>query len=459
MISSRNSLARAGVEKATIPHLNLSVIYRPITSLLLDPKNPREHAPKQVRQLAASIDTFGMIVPILVDANFKVLCGHGRILASELLGIQEVPTITVDHLTSVQARAFLIADNRLTEIATWDDALLAEHFQILSSVELDFSLDVTGFDMGEIDVRIQSFESPARKADPADSLSAPMPGPAVTVPEDVWRLGRHRLLCADALDPASYTTLMNCKRATMVCCDPPYNVAIAGNVSGLGAIVHREFAMASGEMNRPEFTGFLTRFFSHLVNHSIDGSLHYVFIDWRHLGEMTAAGDSVYTELKNVCVWVKDNGGMGSFYRSRHEMVFVWKSGNGAHQNHVQLGQFGRNRTNIWEYASANSFSRATDEGNLLALHPTVKPVALIADAIMDASRRGDIVLDPFVGSGTTIIAAERVGRVAFAMEIDPVYVDAAVRRWQAYTGDRAVHAVTGQSFDERASTRGADHD
>jgi len=283
--------------------------------------------------------------------------------------------------------------------------------------------------------------------DPGDAL--PPAGPQVGRAGDLWQLGRHRVYCGSALDDSAYDALMRGETAAMVFTDPPYNVPIEGNVSGLGAIHHRDFVMGSGEMNEAEFTAFLTQACSLLARNSRDGSIHFIFLDWRHASELLAAGREVYSELKNLCIWVKNNGGMGSFYRSRHELVFVFKHGRAQHRNNIQLGQFGRNRTNVWEYPSPSSFARPGEEGNLLALHPTVKPAALVADAIMDASARGDIVLDGFLGSGTTIIAAERTGRRCYGLELDPLYVDTIIRRWQAYTGEGARHGTSGRSFGE----------
>jgi DNA modification methylase len=262
-------------------------------------------------------------------------------------------------------------------------------------------------------------------------------------------LGEHRVYCGSALDQAAYTLLMDEKKAALVFSDPPYNVPIEGNVCGLGSIHHREFAMAAGEMSSAEFIAFLTRALSLCARHSTEGSLHYLCMDWRHMAELLAAGREVYPELKNLCVWAKDNPGMGSLYRSQHELIFVFKSGRGPHRNNIQLGRYGRNRGNVWHYPGMNSGARGTDEGNLLALHPTVKPVALVADAILDCSARGEIVLDAFLGSGTTVIAAERVGRRCYGMEIDPLYVDTIVRRWQAFAGEGARHAASGQSFSD----------
>ena len=430
----------------------MSIVYRAIDQLTPDPANPRRHSKKQIRQIANSLNAFGFNVPILIDRQSKVIAGHGRLLACRELGITEVPTLCLDHLTPAQARAFMIADNKLVENADWDDQLLAQQLKDLSLIGLDFSLELTGFEMGEIDLRIQSLEEVSdRLNDPADAVPEVMAGPAVSKIGDLWRLGRHCLLCGSTLDTAAFTALMADERASVVFTDPPYNVPIDGHAGGLGAIHHRPFPMASGEMDRSEFTAFLRQAFRNLAAFSIDGALHYICIDWRHLDELLVAGRDAYSELKNLCVWVKDNAGMGSLYRSQHELVFVFKHGRNGHRNNVQLGQFGRNRSNVWHYPGANSLSRSGAEGNLLALHPTVKPVAMVADAILDCSARGEVVLDGFLGSGTTVIAAERTGRRCYGIELDPAYVDTIVRRWQALTCGSARHAVSGRSFDDLA--------
>jgi DNA modification methylase len=390
---------------------------------------------------------------VLVDAAGQVIAGHGRVLACRQLGWTEVPTIQLDHLSPVQARAFMVADNRLSDLSKWDEPLLAETLRDLSLADIDFELEAIGFDMGEIDLRIESLQAEVGQgADPADTFAPPAPGPAVTRPGDLWLLGRHRLLCGDALDPAAYAQLLADAKAVMVFTDPPYNVPIAGHVSGLGAVQHREFAMAVGEMSQAEFTAFLRSAMTLMAQHSTDGSLHFVCMDWRHTEELLAAGRAAYTELKNLCVWAKDNAGMGSLYRSQHELVLVFKAGRAPHRNNVELGRHGRHRSNLWRYAGVNSFGRSTEEGNLLSLHPTVKPVALVADAILDCTARGDVVLDPFLGSGTTLIAAERVGRRCCGMELDPLYADTIIRRWQALTGDVAVHASSSETFDGRTA-------
>ena len=426
---------------------NLSVIYHSINDLKPNPKNPRTHTNQQIRLLVLSIKEVGFNVPILVDRDNTIIAGHARLLAAQKLGMSEIPTICLDHLTEQQARAFLLADNKLCEIAQWDENLLAEHLSILAEANLDFSLEVTGFTMGEIDLKIEGLAKEAGN-DLADTLPVIPAGSAITQMGDLWLLDKHRIRCGNALEEADYHILMNGQLAAMVFSDGPFNVRIHGHVGGLGKIQHREFAMASGEMTESEFCAFLTRACSLMTQYSADGSMHFQCMDWRHLRELLEAGRIAYTELKNICIWVKDNGGMGSLYRSQHEMVAVFKHGKAPHRNNIELGKYGRYRTNVWNYAGANSFARKTDEGNLLAMHPTVKPVAMVADAILDCSARGDIILDPFLGSGTTLIAAERTGRICHGMELDPLYVDAAIRRWQAQTGGQAF-LMNGRSFAE----------
>jgi len=436
---------------------SLSITYRAITDLNLDPENPRLHNKKQVRQIARSIKTFGFNVPVLVDAGLQVIAGHGRLLACKLLGITQVPVIRLEHLSEHQRRAFVIADNRLTENSEWDDRLLGEQLKILSEAELDFTLETTGFEIGEIDLMIENL-TPALEGedDPADALPGPSPV-RVSRLGDLWTLGKHRVFCGNALSPNSYKLLMGDHRASVIFADPPYKVPISGHVSGNGEVRHREFVMASGEMSEPEFTKFLTDALTLLAHYSLKGSLHYICVDWRHMGELLAAGRAAYSELKNLCVWAKDNAGMGSLYRSQHELVFVFEYGVSSHRNNVHLGRFGRSRSNVWHYPGVNSFARSTSEGDLLALHPTVKPVALVADAILDFTARGEIVLDPFLGSGTTVVAAERTGRVCYGIELDPGYFDTIVRRWQAFTGKSAVHAKSARTFNEMEE--GAKHE
>jgi DNA modification methylase len=426
----------------------LKVIYLPTTSLKPHPQNPRVHSDKQVHQIAQSIETFGFNVPILVDDRQNVVAGHGRLLAAQKLGWKTVPVIELSHLSESQYKAFLIADNRLTENSSWDEQLLGEQLKVLSELELDFDLEVIGFETAEIDVLIDGLET-ISAPDPDDRLP-PLESSAVTVSGDLWQLGKHRVLCGDSLVSENYERLMNGAKADLVITDPPYNVVVDGHASGLGKVHHREFAMASGEMSAGEFTEFLGKAMALSMLVSQPGSLAYYFMDWRHMRQILVAGLVVYGEPKNLCVWAKNNGGMGSFYRSAHELIFLFKNGEASHRNNVQLGKFGRYRTNVWNYPSANTFSRSGPEGDLLALHPTPKPVALIADAIKDSTRRGALILDPFLGSGTAVIAAERAGRVCYGLELDPIYVDAVIRRWQRRTKREAIHVESGESFGVR---------
>ena len=430
-------------------HLGLAIEYLPPQALKLDPENARVHSASQIQQIACSIETFGFNVPVQVDSTGKVVAGHGRVLAARDLGLSFIPVIRLEHLTPAQLRAFAIADNKLTENAEWNPRLLGEQLKALSDAGLEFSVEATGFEMGEIDVLIEGLAPASENAyDPADAVPDAETACPITEQGDLWLLGPHRVYCGNSLNERSFLTLMQNRRAAIVITDPPYNLAV-DQVTGLGNIRHNNFKMAAGEMKEAEFTDFLAQVCNLLGKHSVDGSIHFLFMDWRHISELLAAGNQVYSELKNVCVWVKDNGGMGSLYRSQHELIFVFKNGKESHRNNVQLGQYGRYRTNVWHYPGVNSFSRSTDEGNLLELQPTVKPVALVADAIMDCTSRRDIVLDPFLGSGTTVVAAERTGRTCFGIELDAQYVDTIVRRWQAFTGQSATHESSGRSFTE----------
>jgi DNA modification methylase len=431
---------------------SLEVIYVPTTSLKPHPQNPRVHSDKQVRQIAQSIETFGFNVPILVDDRENVVAGHGRLLAAQKLGWKTVPVIKLNHLSESQYKAFLIADNRLTENSSWDERLLGEQLKVLSELELDFDLEVIGFETAEIDVLIDGLES-ISAPDPDDRLPA-IEDSAVSANGDLWQLGKHRVLCGDSLVLENYERLLNGAKADLVITDPPYNVVIDGHASGLGRVHHREFAMASGEMTCSEFAAFLGKAMTLSRLSSQPGSLAYYFMDWRHMREILAAGLCVYGDPLNLCVWAKNNGGMGSFYRSAHELIFLFKNGEASHRNNIQLGRFGRYRTNVWNYPSANTFSRSDPEGDLLAIHPTPKPVALIADAIKDSTRRGALVLDPFLGSGTAVIAAERTGRVCYGLELDPLYVDALIRRWQRRTKREAIHIESGESFGARETRK-----
>lgn len=410
--------------------------------------NARKHSAKQIGQIAKSIKKFGFTNPILVDEHNNVIAGHGRIAAAKQLDMSEVPTACINGLSEADRKAYVIADNRLAELADWDEGVLKLEYENILDLEPGFDLDSIGFS----DAEVTKILDPLEAVEPENAIpEVDTSVPAVTKLGDIWELGNHRLICGDSLCEQTYISLMAGEPAQMIFTDPPYNVPVDGHVCGLGKVKHDDFAMASGEMTSEEFTGFLKNCFKQLAKHSDDGSIHYVCMDWRHMSEILAAGGSHYSELKNLIVWNKDNGGMGSFYRSKHELIFAFKNGSAKHINNFELGQHGRYRTNVWDYAGINSLKEGRDEE--LAMHPTVKPTQLVADAILDCSKRGGIILDAFSGSGTTIIAAEQTARQCRAIELDPHYCDVAIKRWQAMTGKQATHTGLDVKFDDLRSS------
>ncbi len=422
-----------------------------ITSLRPYGRNARTHSKKQIAQIACSIERFGFTNPVLVSDDGEIIAGHGRVEAAKQLGLKAVPTLALAHLSETERRAYVIADNKLALNAGWDKEVLAIELQAL--VDLEFDTDLTGFSLAEVDfVLDEAGEADPQGCDGPDDAIPPVANDAVSRRGDLWTLGSHRLLCGDTQKDLDLKRLMGSERADIVFTDPPYNVAIDGNVCGLGSVKHREFAFASGEMNRAQFVSFLTATLGNMSAVMRDGAIAYVCMDWRHMGELLEAGEASFTELKNLVVWNKTNGGMGAFYRSKHELVFVFKQGTAAHTNSFGLGETGRYRTNVWDYAGISSIS--ADRSEELAMHPTVKPVALIADALRDCSRRGEIVLDGFGGSGSTLIAAQKTGRKARLIEYDPLYCDTIIRRWQSYTGKQARLDTSGAPFEEVADER-----
>lgn len=414
-------------------------------------RNARTHSRKQVRQIADSIERFGFTNPVLVSDDSEIIAGHGRVEAAKLIGLPTVPTLRLSHLSAEERRAYVLADNKLALNAGWDQEILAIELQAL--IDLDFDVALTGFSLAEVDftldaARERDAEAPPGVEDEIPSITAK----AVTRTGDVWLLGRHRLICGDAREPADYARLLGDERVDLVFTDPPYNVPIDGHVCGSGRIRHREFAMGVGEMSQDAFTGFLIDALKPMAASCRDGAIAFVCMDWRHMTELLNAGAEVFTELKNLCVWNKTNGGMGTFYRSKHELVFAYKVGTAPHTNTFGLGDTGRYRTNVWDYAGISSMgSKRAEE---LAMHPTVKPTAMVADAIRDCSKRGDVVLDGFGGSGTTLIAAETCGRSARLIEFDPHYCDVIVRRFERLTGRQAVLQEAGSLFDDVAVQR-----
>lgn len=428
--------------------------YRSPALLTAYENNPRKHPEKQLIKLMRSITEFGFALPVLVDADSVIVAGHARVEAARRLGLAELPVIVADQWSKAQVRAYRLADNRLGELSSWDNDALAIELSFIMEID-DVSMDSLGWETAEIDLIVDGAVLADNEPDLADEV--PEPGKVtVSAPGDLWELGKHRLLCGSSLEAAAWERLMAGSRAAMVFTDPPYNVPVSGHVCGLGSVRHAEFAMASGEINKAKFTAFLTEVIRQMTPHLKDGAVLDLCMDWRHCGELLSAIESNQLALLNLCVWAKNNGGMSSLYRSRHELVFIAKKGRAPHTNNVELGKHGRYRTNVWECAGVNSFGKNRMDD--LADHPTVKPTALVADAIRDVTAQGEIVLDAFMGSGTTIAGAERTKRVAYGIEIEPTYVDVAVRRWENLTGKRAVLSATGETFAEVAARRMSEH-
>jgi len=417
-------------------------------------RNARRHSKKQIRQIADSIQRFGFTNPVLISDDDEIIAGYGRVEAAKILGLASVPTLRLSHLNATERRAYVLADNKLAMNAGWDQEILAIELQTL--IDLDFDTSLIGFSLAEVDLTLDAAHNadPEAKVGPEDEIPA-LAATAVSRTGDVWSLGRNRLRCGDARNPDDYAKLLQGEAADLIFTDPPYNVPIDGHVSGLGKVRHREFAMGVGEMSKPVFTSFLTDSLGPMSRACRDGAIAYVCMDWRHMGELIAAGDAVFAELKNLCVWNKSNGGMGTFYRSKHELIFVYKIGTAPHVNSFGLGDSGRYRTNVWDYPGVSSLG--ANRGEAQEMHPTVKPTALVADAIRDCSRRGDIVLDGFGGSGTTLIAAETCGRSARLIEYDPLYCDTIVRRYERLTGKQATLSDDGRTFESVEAARSQD--
>ena len=428
------------------PLSEMPVVQRRIDSLIPDPQNAREHSRTQLRMLGKAITAFGIITPILIDHELNIISGEARAKAAEASGFDVVPTVLVDHLSPAQILQFKIADNQIATLATWNDPKFALSLKTLSEIETNFDFELVGLTIPEADIRIQSLTiASVDRPDPDDAAVAP--GPAVCKLGQIWRLGRHLIICGSSLEPETFVELLGQERVAACFSDPPYNVPIHGFVSGKGKRRHREFGCAVGDMSDPVFIAFLMKALARAAEFSADGSVHYWCMDWRHIDALLAAGRATYDELLNLCVWIKNNGGMGSLYRSSHELIPVFRKGSKAHRNNVQLGKFGRNRTNTWSYPGANTFLRSAEDADLMAQHPTPKPVQMVADALLDVTARNDLVLDSFLGSGATLMACERIGRQCRGIELDPLYIDLAIRRWQRLTGDDAILESTGQTF------------
>ena len=450
-INSQGRTGTPGEElRALYRELKLGIEYCPIASLKAYATNPRTHSREQLKVLTQSIRAFGFVAPIVVDESDTVVGGHGVLLAAKELGYTTIPVVRLTHLGEADKKALRIGLNRAAELAGWDLKLLALEFkslvEISTTLSLAFDLSLTGFSLPEIDRTIndgdakdedEAVEEPNRREPPVSHLG------------DLWLLGEHRLINGDACDSAAYAALLGEEHAAVGLHDAPYNVSVTRHVSKSGR--HQEFIFASGELNEEKFAVFLSKFLRQARAHSRPGAVQFSFIDWRHIGEMLKAGQSAGLEVTNVCIWDKGVGALGSLYRSQYEMVFVFSDPGGPVLNNVQLGRFGRNRTNVWNWPGARSLRKE------LELHPTPKPVGLLAEAILDVSNRGDIVLDSFSGSGSTIIAAAKTGRRGRAIELDSHYVDVGVLRWQAWSGEVARHVQTGLTFEQLKERRRAE--
>jgi DNA modification methylase len=422
-----------------LEHLNVSL-------LKAYAGNPRRHPVRQIKKLMAAISTYGFLIPLLIDKANNLIAGHGRLLAAIRLNLEQVPVIRIEHLTDAQIRAFRVADNRLAQDSDWDLPQLK--IEIDALLQLDFDVaGLTGFETAEIDLLFEAEEAP--------ELPLPALPPAHAIVSrhgDIWQTGPHRVACGDCCDPELLKRLVGEQPVRMVLADLPYNVAINGHVCGKGKHQHAEFAMASGEMSSDKFTIFLVTSIGAMSDPCEDGAVLVLFMSWHHLKELLIACDRLGLTLLNICVWAKTNAGMGSLYRSQHELVLIVKKGKAPHTNNVELGKHGRYRSNVWNYAGMNTFGAERDEA--LRLHPTVKPLALVADAIKDVTHIGDLVLDGFLGSGTTLLAAEQCRRRCCGVEIEPGYVDVTLKRWMDITREQPVHVATGLTFDQMREQR-----
>jgi DNA modification methylase len=443
------------LESALDPRIKARAIeFVAVDQLKPNPRNAKKHPDSQIGLIEENYDEFGVTQPILIDENNMVLAGHARLAAAKRAGIKHLPAVRHSHLSPAQKRALVLSDNKLAELGSWDFGILSEEFEFLSDPnnELSFDPRITGFETVEID-QILDDDNHEERADPADQVEPIDPdAPVVTRAGEVWVCDQHRLICGDATNPEDYIKLMESEQAQLVFTDPPYNVPNQGHVSKRDGV--REFAMAHGEMTPRQFTEFLALALTNVSAQLAKGAINFVCMDWRHQAELRAAADPLFDSPKNLIVWTKTNAGMGSFYRSAHEFIFVYAAP-GKPINNFGLGAKGRHRTNVWRYPGCSSFGRGRNQA--LAMHPTVKPVAMVADALMDCSHRGNIVLDPFAGSGTTMIAAERTGRRARLMEIDPLYCDVIIQRWQNLFGKTARLAETNETYEEVKVRRAAD--
>lgn len=426
----------------------------PLSALLENPHRVQVHSPRQLSKLSRAIEVTGQLAPTIIDERYMVLAGHARLAAAKALGHASMPVVQVFNLSQVQKRAFLLSDNRVGLDARLDRKTLAAQIPELTLLFEDAGLTLsdTGFEVAEIDTLVIDFEDGG--PEPDDAIDPALAAGAIVLRQgDVFALGEHRLAVGDARDAGLLDQLMSGEKAEVAFLDPPYNVPVR-SIGGRGRSRHPEFAFASGEMSRAEFVAFLEAALGNAARVSVPGAVHFVCIDWKHCRDLIEAGERVYGAYLNLVTWVKTNAGQGGLYRNQHELIGVFRVGEAPHRDNVQMGRFGRNRSNVWTYAGANTFrSGRMDDLND---HPTVKPIQLVIDALKDVSRRDAVILDTFVGSGTTILAGERIGRRVRAVEYEPRYAQIAIRRFEAVTGQIARHIETGLTLAQLTERRPA---
>ena len=402
----------------------LMVTYRAVGDLVPAPRNARTHSTRQIAQIKASIEAFGFTNPILVDPEDHVIAGHGRLKAARVIGLMAVPTIVLSGLTQAQKQALRIADNKIALNAGWDLEILRLELSELTFLDVAVDPILSGFSTGEIEAIL----TPCVGTN--DDVFRTSPVAARTKPGDVWILGEHRVGCGDSRDADFLQRVIG--RETLVDAaflDPLYNLRIGETALSSGR--HRDFAMGASE-SEVKLRSFLADTLGAAARYSRSGAIHFVCMDWRHMDSISATCRTVYGELLDLCVWGKSDGGKGSLYRSSHELVFVYRVGKGPYLEVAEGGKHGRNRTNVWDHARVDTLRGGLREDPALR---TVKPTGLVADAILDVTRPGDLVLDVFLGFGTTLMAAERSGRRLRGLDIDPVRVDVAIERWSSRTG------------------------
>jgi DNA modification methylase len=432
----------------TKPSPTPRVEWAPVETLRPNPKNARTHSKKQIRQIAWSIRQFGFLNPAIVDDENMILAGHGRFEAARLEGLTDVPVLRFNHLTEAEKRAYAIADNRITERAGWDRQLLSvelgELVDLLPIEGLEISL--TGFEIPEIELLVASRAKP--RSTPEDVVPQP-PLHAVTRPGDLWLLGDQRLLCGDARSAVDFGRLMEGTFAAAVFCTPPS--MLVGSAIRRGGPEPPGSGLESAEMSSEQYREFLLQTLGNAAGVSSEGAIHFVCTDWRRINDLIEAGRTLYGEMLSLVVWDKSSVGPGWPYRSQHEPIGVFQVGRQLHQNNTESRRFGRNRSDVWTYPVPRA--AAKNRVAARAADPS-KPLALVADALLDCTAKGEIVLDPFAGSGATILASEKIARAAYALEREARFVDVAIQRWRGMTKREPILAGDGRGFAAVAEAR-----